>query len=58
MVSGNKVFAGKIYGVWERVLRRMYRVWEQGVGRIYGVWERVLRRMYGVWEQGVGDLKR
>jgi hypothetical protein len=32
MVAGNRVFGGKIYGVWERVLGRMYCVWEQGVG--------------------------
>jgi hypothetical protein len=31
MVSGNRAFGGKIYGVWDRVLERMYGVWEEGV---------------------------
>ena len=57
MVSGN------------RVLGRMYGVWEQGVGENVwclgtGCWgecmvsgNRVLKRMYGVWEQGVRGPK-
>ena len=55
-VSGNRVL-GRIYGVWEQGAGE--NIWCLGTGcwgeyMVYG--NRVLGRIYGVWEQGAGDL--
>jgi hypothetical protein len=54
-VSGNRVL-GRIYGVWEQGVGE--NIWCLGTG-CWGEYmvsgNRVLGRIYGVWEQGAGE---